>query len=246
MLRFVFVFFLLTQTLFAKVVLIDPGHGGEEQGAIGKPHRSKINLEEKKLSLKLAFKLKEKLKNYPGISTYLTRSLDRTVSLQERADLADLIHADLFISLHFNSSTSSKGHGFEIYYLDNSSNLATRKVEKAENLNLKGEEFVVNQILVDLVIQQTVKHSKKLAKDVHQQIKPYLKKHKISDRGIKSGLFYVLALSKRPGLLIEGGFVSNPKELSRISSDKYLDDIATGIAKGIFQHLKNKISSSLI
>ena len=99
---------------FAKVVLIDPGHGGEEIGAVGFLDSKKKNkIYEKDLSLRLAKKIRDELSK--STSAYLTRSLDRTVTLQERADLADLIKADLLLSIHFNSSTNSKSHGFELY-----------------------------------------------------------------------------------------------------------------------------------
>jgi N-acetylmuramoyl-L-alanine amidase len=224
---------------FAKVILIDPGHGGEEMGAIGYLDAKKKNkVAEKSLSLRLATKIKEEL----GKShiTYLTRSMDRPVSLQERADQADLLKADLFLSVHFNSSTNVKSHGFEIYYLDNSSNVANQKVERAENLNLKGEEHIVNQILVDLVVQRTVTHSRQLAAHVHDNVKPILRQYALTDRGIKPGLFYVLALSKRPGLLIEAGFVSNQGELKKIGHDRYLRDLAKAIALGVGEFLKKE------
>lgn len=220
----------------ATVVLVDPGHGGEELGAVSK--LSGKNIYEKDLALRLSIKVKDLLSK--KTSTFLTRSLDRTVSLQERADLADLVKADLFLSIHFNSSPNPKSHGFELYYLDNKSNAATQKVEKHENASLKGDELIVNQILVDLVIQQTVSHSKKLAGDVHTQLKPILKKHRIDDRGVKPGLFYVLALSKRPGLLIEVGFMSNQEELAKVNSEKFLDDMAQAISDGVFSYIKGK------
>lgn len=223
----------------AKTVLIDPGHGGDEIGAVGNLDAKKTRkIFEKDLSLRLAKKVKEILSKYT--SAYLTRSMDRLVTLQERADLADLVKADLFISIHFNSSTDAKSHGFEIYYLDNNSNVATNKVERAENLNLKGEEHTVNQILIDLVVQQTVVHSRKLATYVHEKLKPVMKANKMSDRGIKPGLFYVLALSKRPGLLIEAGFVSNPGELKKVNEEKYLDQTARGIADGVLAYIQNQ------
>jgi N-acetylmuramoyl-L-alanine amidase len=190
---------------------------------------------EKDLSLRLAKKIKEELSK--STSAYLTRSLDRTVSLQERAELADLVKADLFISVHFNSAADPRSHGFEIYYLDNNSNAAARKVEKAENLNLKGEELIVNQILVDLVVQQTVSHSRQLAARVHEKVRPVLKQYKIDDRGVKPGLFYVLALSKRPGLLIEAGFVSNAGELKKVNEERYLNELARAVAAGVVEYL---------
>lgn len=239
--RFLFFLFFVMFSFecFSKVVLIDPGHGGEEVGAIGHlDSLKKRKIFEKDLSLRLSKKLKDYLSK--STTTYLTRSLDRTVSLQERADLADLLKADLFISIHFNSSTNPKSHGFELYYLDNNSNVAAQKVERAENLNLKGEELIVNQILVDLVVQQTVKHSKQLANAVHKSIHPIVRSHKLTDRGIKPGLFYVLALSKRPGLLIEAGFVSNMNELKLVNQEKYLDDLARGISQGIMTFIREQ------
>lgn len=235
----VFILLTLSQLSMAKVVLIDPGHGGEESGAVGHLDEKKTRkIFEKDLSLRLAKKIKEELSK--STTTYLTRSLDRAVGLQERADLADLVKADLFLSIHFNSSTNSKSHGFELYYLDNNSNVAAEKVERAENLNLKGEELIVNQILVDLVVQQTVSHSKELARKVHEKVKPVIKQHRIEDRGIKPGLFYVLALSKRPGLLVEVGFVSNPAELKKVNEEKFMKSMSKAIADGVMAYIGQK------
>lgn len=230
---------LLSFQAFGKVVLIDPGHGGEEVGAIGYLDAKKSRkLYEKDLSLRLAVKIKDELTK--STQAYMTRSLDRPVTLQERADLADMVKADLFLSIHFNSSTNAKSNGFELYYLDNSSNVATNKVERSENLNLKGEELIVNQILVDLVVQQTVTHSKQMASAVHEKVKPVLRQHNIIDRGVKPGLFYVLALSKRPGLLVEVGFVSNAVELKKVNQDRFLSDMAKAISAGVMSFINKK------
>lgn len=231
-----FLLLFLSFSVHAKVILIDPGHGGEESGAIGYLDSTRSRkIFEKDLSLRLAKKVREEISKFT--SAYLTRSLDRAVGLQERADIADLVKADLFLSIHFNSSPNSNGRGFELYYLDNNSDAASRKVEKAENLNLQGEELIINQILVDLVVQQTVTHSKELARAVHEKIRPIIKSHKIEDRGVKPGLFYVLALSKRPGLLIEVGFVSNQQELKKINDDKFMDLMARAIAQGVQKYI---------
>jgi N-acetylmuramoyl-L-alanine amidase len=224
------------------VVLLDPGHGGKELGAMGKIWKKRgkakklVNVYEKDLALSLAKKVKRILdKKY---SVYLTRSFDRTVSLHERAGMAETVKADLFISIHFNSSTENKSHGFETYYLDNHQDAAIKKVENIENKYLQGAEKVVNQILIDLVIQKTVPSSKKLAKKIHSRVNKYVgKKFKMKDRGIKPGLFFVLALSKRPGVLIEAGFLSNPKELNKMEKRKFLDSYARAIADGIHEYL---------
>jgi N-acetylmuramoyl-L-alanine amidase len=228
-------------TVSAYTVLIDPGHGGEELGAVatkkikGKTH----HVYEKDLTLRLSKKVKEYLSPY--YTTYLTRSLDRTVTLNERADLAETVKADLFVSIHFNSSTSSSSHGFETYFLDNHKDLAVKKVERIENKYLQGAEKIVNQILIDLVIKKTAFSSKKLAMSVHESIdKRVSGKYKLTDRGIRPGLFYVLALSKRPGILIEAGFMSNPSELETIQANSYIQSYAKSIAEGIQDYLKEQ------
>jgi N-acetylmuramoyl-L-alanine amidase len=229
------IFFSLPSILWAKVILIDPGHGGEETGAIAKLSKDRIVFE-KDLSLRLAIKIKKYLENQATV--YLTRSLDRTVGLQERADMADKVKADLFVSVHFNSSTDRSAHGFETFYLDNNKDAAVKKVEKQENMTLKGEDLVVQQILIDLTIQQTVVASRSLSQSVHKRLKGYLKPLGMSDRGVKPGLFYVLALSKRPGLLLEAGFMSNDKELKVIHQEEFMERYAQGVALGIMDFLK--------
>lgn len=228
---------------FSFVILIDPGHGGKELGAVksysvkdNKGRQKKITVYEKNLSLRLAKYLQASLLN--EFSVYLTRSFDRTVDLDERASMADTVKADLFISIHFNSANSSEFHGFETYYLDNHKDKAIEKVESIENKDLKGEDKIINQILIDLVVGKTVNSSKKLAGLIHGNIGTNIKSFKRKDRGIKPGLFYVLALSKRPGVLIEAGFMSNPRELSKLNSDSYLKAYANGIAQGIKEFYK--------
>lgn len=226
-------------TAYAFVVLIDPGHGGEELGAIAKV--KKVNSKgksythtvyEKDLNLILAKRLYQYLKK--DYSVYLTRSFDRTVTLEQRAQMAETVKADLFISIHFNSTTDKSSHGFETFYLDNHNDKAIHKVEKIENKGLDKNNKIINQILIDLVIQKTAPDSKKLAKHIQKHLnKGIKKKFSMRDRGIKPGLFYVLALSKRPGVLIEAGFMSNPQELLKVHTNNFLDAYAKSMAKGI-------------
>lgn len=236
----------LWQKAHGFVVLIDPGHGGEELGAV-----SSLNLKnskgevytkkyyEKDLCLKLAKKVKKILDK--EFTTYLTRSFDRKVSLQDRAGMADTVKADLFISIHFNSARDKISSGYETYYLDNHNDKAMKKVEDIENKDLEGEDKIINQILIDLVIEKTVSSSKKLANFIHGNLsKSISKKFKMKNREVKPGLFYVLALSKRPGVLVEAGFMSNPNELRRINSEKYLNAYAIGIARGVVEYYKTQ------
>jgi N-acetylmuramoyl-L-alanine amidase len=245
-----FYLLLVLPTANSFVVLIDPGHGGEELGAMKKIRKKvkgkvkNVMIYEKDLTLRLAKLVKEKLDPY--YTTYLTRSFDRTVELNARSEMAETVKADLFISIHFNSSKATSSHGFETYYLDNHKDVAVKKVENIENKYLKGAEKIVNQILIDLVIAQTVTASKDLANKVHHQIKNYVeKRHQIKDRGVKPGLFYVLALSKRPGILIEAGFISNEKEVWKLQSQSFLDNYAKAIAMGVRDFFKGKKDKDL-
>lgn len=234
---------LISLNCFSFVVLLDPGHGGEEDGATrtlrkvnSKGRAYYENIYEKDLSLRVAKEIKKFLKNKHTV--YLTRSFDRNISLEERAKMADTVKADIFISIHFNSYNSKKYNGFETYYLHNKKNKAISKVERIENNEVSGNDKIVNQILIDLVIQKTTKASKNLANFVHSKVSKSLSKNfKMNDRGIKPGLFYVLALSKRPGILLEGGFMSNPKELGVINSEKYILSYSEAVAKGISDYL---------
>lgn len=253
MLKLFLTSFLLTvasNLCFGFVVLIDPGHGGDELGAIRKvriKRGDKIitqEIYEKDLALSLAKKVKEKLD--PFYTTYLTRSFDRSVELNERADMADTVKADLFISIHFNSSVERGSHGFETYYLDNHADGAVKKVENVENKYLQGAEKIVNQILIDLVIQKTVVSSRKLANYVHQRVARSVgSSFSMKDRGVKPGLFYVLALSKRPGILVEAGFMSHEKEIWKIRKGKFLRQYAQAIADGVQEFFKGKKEKDL-
>lgn len=225
---------LLSNISWAQSILIDPGHGGEDCGAKGKIWRGKTLkiICEKDIALSIAKIIHKRLSK--KFHTYLTRSLDRTITLEDRAHLADKIKADIFISIHINASTSKRSHGFETFYLDNHDNAAVKKVEEVENKNLKGEQVIINKILADLVIDRTAPSSRKMAGLVHKSIgRKIKKKYKMTDRGVKPAIFYVMALSKRPSILLEVGFISNPKELRIMSTKKFQRDYANAVSRGI-------------
>ncbi|MBT3585252.1 MAG: N-acetylmuramoyl-L-alanine amidase [Halobacteriovoraceae bacterium] len=234
-----FLFYLLCgQTILAQTILIDPGHGGEDKGAKSQPIGvKKYHIYEKELSLQISKRIYKKLsKKY---KVFLTRSVDRSVSLQERANIAEKIKADIFISVHINASPTGKSRGFETYYLDNHKNKAIKKVEAIENRNLKGEAFMVHRILTDLVIERTTSTSKKLASSIHGRIaREISKSYGITNRGIKPGLFYVLALTKRPAVLLEAGFITNKKEIKKMRSKNYQERFAKAVAIGVDNYFK--------
>jgi N-acetylmuramoyl-L-alanine amidase len=220
----------------ATTILIDPGHGGDELGAtrIHTIAGKKMKINEKDLSLIYAKEIHKELSRF--FSVYLTRSIDRTVSLQERADMADKVKADFVISVHFNAHERGEAEGFETYYLDNHKDAAVKKMENVENKGLKGEDLVVNQILIDLVIKNTVASSKVLAEKIHGRIGANIsKKYKFKDRKVQAGLFYLLALAKRPGVLLEVGFISNAKEVEKLLSEKFRIEYAKSVAQAMVE-----------
>lgn len=222
----------------AYTVLIDPGHGGKDLGASSR--LKKIKVHEKDLVLEISKMIAKEL-NKKGINAYLTRSMDRKVSLSQRAQLAQKVQADIFISVHANASQIRYSSGFETYYLDNHQDGAVKKIEEVENQGLFKQEDMVQQILTDLVVERTVTSSKKLAYSVHTNLRNSVKKpYKLVDRGIKAGLFYVLALAKRPSILLEVGFLSNAKELKKIQSKKFQKKYAQAVAKGVASYLKRE------
>ena len=221
---------------------MDPGHGGEEKGAIGHYYKGKgaekkkVIVYEKDLTLRLAKKLKRQLEK--KFKVYLTRSVDRTVGLQNRAKMAEMLKADYFISIHFNSNIRREVRGFETYYLNHHKNAVVKKIENTENNGFGPGNTMVNQILIDLVIERTQPQSRKMAQIVHRSLEKTMgRKFRMVNRGVKPGLFYVLALTKRPAILLEGGFLSNEKELKELLTNRFQTQYAKGVAKGLEQYI---------
>lgn len=226
---------------YSQSILIDPGHGGEDCGAKGKIWIKKTLkvVCEKDIALTIAKKAHKLIsKDY---NAYLTRSVDRTVTLEQRAALADKIKADIFISIHINGSRSNRSKGFETFYLDNHDSAAVKKVEEVENKNSKGEQVIINKILADLIIDRTAPSSRKLSNKIHSRLSKVLpRKYKMIDRGVKPALFYVMALSKRPSILLEVGFISNKAELKKMNNRKFQNDYAKAIARGVRDYFGKK------
>ncbi len=242
--KFIFTYLILIIFLkpcFALTILVDPGHGGDDEGAKVEVVRDgqKVLDKEKDLSLIYAKKIYELLNKKHQV--FLTRSVDRVVTLPERAQIAEKVKADLFISVHINSAPDTSSTGFETFYLDNHDDVASLKVERTENNSMNAEDPSVEKILIDLVVSETVKTSKPLAYSIHQEVKNIMgPKHQHYSRGIKPGLFYVLALSKRPGVLLEVGFLSTRKDRLKMHNEKFQNDYARAVVSGIEKYIKLK------
>ncbi len=227
-----------------RTIVIDPGHGGKDPGAIGKR-----KLQEKTVTLKIAKLLKKDLakelqKKYgkkPKI--ILTRTRDKYIPLDERTAIANSREADLFVSIHVNASPRRAATGVETYYLRYTQDKDAIRVAARENKATPAEmNDVLGYILRDLESTGNQQESIRLATNIQQTLSKGLqRKYKgIKSNGVKCALFYVLVNANMPSVLVEVSFISNPKDEKRLKTDKYLREITKGITKGIINYMDGK------
>ena len=222
--------------LKVKRIIIDPGHGGKDPGAVGN-HKHY----EKKIVLKLALMLKKELKTaLPKIDILLTRETDKFISLEKRTAFANSKKGDLFISLHCNALENTKVRGIETYYLSLTKNKTALNLAARENSSSLKNISDLQAILNDLINQTKVPESKKLAEVVQKNIVQELKK-KYAPRnlGVKKAPFLVLIGSQMPSILVEVGFLTNKNERILLSRNSYLKEISQGITKGVVSYTKS-------
>lgn len=219
------------------LIVIDPGHGGKDPGALGRK-----GLKEKDITLKISKLLSKKLKNKTNANIHLTRRKDVFIPLPDRTAIANAKNADLFVSIHVNASPNRKATGVETYFLGTAKDKKSIEVSARENAATVEEmDDVLSFILADLEITGNRNESITLANYVQKKMsKGLMKKYKeVTSNGVKSALFYVLLNSKMPSILVETSFISNPVSEKRMKTNKYLDDIAEGIAKGIVNYMES-------
>ncbi len=216
-----------TKTKKKKIVVIDPGHGGKDPGAIsGK-------LYEKDVVFRLAKKIEKLSKNYDGIEVKLTRSKDIFLPLEERAAIANAMNGDLFISLHANAFKDRNVGGMEIYHLDNTRDDYASKLARVEN-KISENVTLLDTILVDMTMSYYVGDSLEYAAGIGKGLKKDLKKYNSKIRGYNKGaLFYVLVGARMPSLLFEIGYITNKSERELLQKDEYLEAIAKSLLDAI-------------
>jgi len=220
-----------------KRIVIDPGHGGKDPGAMGRK-----GLREKDVVLDVAKRLKNELLKRGNFKVIMTRKKDKFISLGGRSRIANSAKADLFISVHANASRSRRVKGFEVYYLSNATNDMARAIAAAENEALafennvdSGQPSQIDPTVWDMKLQEFRDESKELARFICDTSSRRLG---VKNRGIKSARFYVLKGTHMPSVLIEVGFISNREEESNLRSSSYRQKVAKGIAEGILVYKK--------
>jgi N-acetylmuramoyl-L-alanine amidase len=217
-------------------VIIDPGHGGHDTGAIGKN-----GTREKDVTLAISQKLAGELKER-GLEVVLTRNDDRYVRLESRAQFANDSRGDLFISIHCNSAPNAKLHGVETYTLNISSDRYSIRLAARENASTEKGISDLQFILADLATKANTGESTRLATQVQKSLVEQLSQDYsgIKDLGTKEALFYVLLGVKMPAILVETSFLSHAEEEARLSSEEYQDALAQAIAQGVEDFLGDR------
>lgn len=210
------------------ILVIDPGHGGKDPGAVRK------GLQEKDIVLALA-KTVQRIakKKHPDLDVVLTRDDDRFIPLEERAIIANRHDGDLFVSIHTNTYKASDITGIELYHLNNRSDEYTDKLTRVENQITNTNSFL-NTILVDMTMSLYIGDSQKFAESIGKRWQNALAPFETKIRDWRKGaLFFVLVGARMPSLLVEIGFLSNPREAKLLQKDKYLEALAAGLLDAV-------------
>ena len=222
-----------------KIIVIDPGHGGKDTGAIG--YRG---YREKNAVLAIGKYLRNILKAR-GYKVYMTRDADYFVTLRNRTKFANRKHADLFISIHANAVPKSNGnkiYGLETYYLSKSRSKRAKRVAAIENkIDLSDMNYYAKESFLNTLNSNNIIASNKLAIDIQRNILAYLrKKYKyVKDAGVREAPFWVLVGAQMPAVLVETGFITNPREAKRLVNKIYQNRLAQGLADGVERYFIN-------
>jgi len=212
-------------------IVLDPGHGGDQPGAVGKK-----GLQEKNVVLDVSKRLKRMAERaHPGLEVVLTRTDDITLGLEERTAQANRVEADLFISIHANAHVRRSRFGVETFYLNVTSDRYANRLAQVENRAAGKDLSDLQFILADLTRMANIEESRELARYIQGGMVRQLSRgwDQIKDLGVKSALFYVLLGAKMPACLVEMSFISHPREEERLRDPAYLDAVAEGILDGI-------------
>ena len=216
------------------IVALDPGHGGEDPGAIGPS-----GLREKDVVLAVALQLRDRLNEVPGMRAMLTRDADFFVPLQDRVRKARRVQADLFVSIHADAFFTPQARGASVFALSSgaASSATARWMANRENaadlvggINVKAKDAEVMRALLDMSTTAQIKDSLKLGNEVLGQIGRVGKLHKGS---VEQAGFAVLKAPDIPSILVETAFISNPEEEAKLRDERYQAQLVDALTVGI-------------
>ena len=215
-------------------IVIDPGHGGHDTGTIGPE-----GLEEKDLVLDVGRRLGKLLETRLGAEVVYTRKDDTFIPLETRTAIANQEQADLFVSIHANSSHDPSARGVETYYLNFTSNADALEVAARENAVSAKSIHELGDLVKKIALKEKIEESHEFATDVQQALHSGLaaKSSGIRDRGVKKAPFIVLIGANMPSILAEISFVSNPTDEHKLQTPEYRQRIAESLYRGIQKYV---------
>jgi N-acetylmuramoyl-L-alanine amidase len=223
----------------APLIIVDPGHGGKDDGA-----KSPNGLLEKELNLEISKRLKKILETRYGYQVILTRHDDTFIPLEERGQIANERNADLFVSIHVNAAKRRSAHGIETYYLGVANSEQAQETAARENGELvhSVKDNQVQQILASMISTTKINASAVLAGHVQERLHSSVKKKYsgVKDLGVKEGPFFVLHDTNMPSILVEVGFITNSREERRLRKSDYLNRLANAIAQGVHEFKRDR------
>jgi len=229
----------LTRTLGLKIgrIVIDPGHGGHDTGTIGP-----TGLMEKDLCLDVALRLGKIIEQrLPGADVVYTRSDDTFVPLEERTSIANQAKADLFISIHANSSRDTDARGIETYYLNLKGTSEAMEVAARENATAQEGVHELESLVKRIAQTEKIDESKEFAEDIQESLSDRIQKtsKSVRNRGVRKAPFVVLIGADMPSILTEISFLSNPADEKLLKQPEQRQRVAEGLYQGISSYLQN-------
>ncbi|MDD2828898.1 MAG: N-acetylmuramoyl-L-alanine amidase [Sulfuricurvum sp.] len=222
-----------------KVIVIDPGHGGKDSGAIGNGYM------EKEIVLKIGLELADQLRTL-GYTVYMTRSTDIFIELKDRTHFANDKSADLFLSIHANAipkgADANTAYGIETYFLSPGRSERAMRVAALENSEDMGEMGAYGKLsFLSVLNTEKIIASNKLAIDIQKGVLNNLRKQypNVKDNSVREAPFWVLVGAQMPAILLETGYISNPDESARIADPKYQKWMVEGMVDGIKHYFAN-------
>jgi len=214
-------------------VVLDPGHGGQDTGAIGPG-----GLSEKELVLDMAKRLGALITERLGSQVFYTRSDDTFVPLEVRTELANQKKADLFLSIHANSSGMRGLAGSETYYLNFTTSRSALEVAARENASSQKSIYELQELIEKIALKEKVQESREFALTIQKALYTTLWRGKpgMKDRGVKKAPFVVLIGASMPSVLAEIDFLSNPREEKLLHRPDYRQRVAEALFKGVSQY----------
>jgi N-acetylmuramoyl-L-alanine amidase len=235
----------LTRALGLKIgrIVIDAGHGGHDTGTIGP-----TGLMEKDLCLDVALRLGKIIQQrLPGADIVYTRSDDTFIPLEERTNIANQAKADLFISIHANSSQDHAARGVETYYLNLKGSAEAMEVASRENASSEQGVHDLEDLVKKIARNEKIDESKEFAEDIQDSLAKRMQKTSktVKDRGVRKAPFVVLIGADMPSILTEISFLSNPADEKLLKQPEYRQRVAEGLYQGVASYLQSLNSMTL-